>query len=380
MTLFWLLPLIILLGLALITITNVLSFPRLAKQAQAQASAPVTVSLLVPARNEAGKISETVRCLLAQEYPYLEVLVLDDQSDDATAAEARQAAADNPRFRLLCGEALPSGWLGKNWACQQLAAAARGDILIFTDADVRWEPGALSAVLEQMQHQRADLLTVWPTQQTITWGERLVVPLMTFVILAYLPELAVRNIPWPIFAAANGQCLAFRRAAYHAIGGHAAVQRSVLDDMTLAWAIKRARLRLVMALGAGQIWARMYTGWVSVRAGFAKNILAGHGGKPFLLVLSALFHWTLFLLPWAWLLLGTLAPGLAGHAWPGVPAALMLLGLGIRLLSAAATRHRLADAFLLPVSIVLMTLIAAQALAWHWRGAATWKGRPIARL
>jgi chlorobactene glucosyltransferase len=266
--------------------------------------------------------------------------------------------------------------LGKNWACQQLAAQARGQTLLFSDADVRWTPGGLRAVMDTMRRHRADLLTVWPTQVSVTWGERLVVPMMSFVLYSYLPELFVRYLPLRLFAAANGQCLVFSRRAYEKLGGHTVVRDRVLEDVTLAQAAKRAGLRLVMAEGSRQVLARMYTGWPQVRDGFAKNILAGHGGKPFFLLLSAVFHWSLFLAPWLWLAFGWLVER---RAWPIAPLAMVALGLGLRLLSAAASDQRLGDAVLLPFSVLLVTIIAARSLYWHYRfGGPLWKGRPIA--
>ncbi len=200
--------------------------------------------------------------------------------------------------------------------------------------------------------------------------------MMTFSIMSYLPELCVRYIPWPVFAAANGQCLAFRREAYDRIGGHQAVRGNVVEDIGLAWETKRRGMRLVMADGNHQISGRMYGSWTEVRDGFAKNILAGHGGQPVFLLLSALLHWLLFLAPWIWLALGgviSLGPG-----WPWVPLALIGLGLGARALSAVATHQRPADALLLPLSTLLMTAIAARSLWWHLRyGGPQWKGRTV---
>jgi len=266
--------------------------------------------------------------------------------------------------------------LGKNWACHQLAEQAKGEILVFTDADVHWEPEALSAVIDLMDKTGADTVTVWPTQETQTWGERLVVPMMMFVIMGYLPELCVRYVSWPVFAAANGQCMAFRREAYTQIGGHSTVQSNVIEDMGLAWETKRQDLLLVMSTGNRLIRTRMYQGWSAVRDGFAKNILAGHGGRPVFLLLSAVFHWLLFLLPWVWLAIGWAVP--LGTAWPWFPLILVGLGVGVRALSAAATHQRLADALLLPLSTILMTVIAAQSLWWHFRyGGAQWKGRTV---
>jgi hypothetical protein len=266
--------------------------------------------------------------------------------------------------------------LGKNWACHQLSRQAEGEILVFTDADVHWAPGALSALIHTMQKTGADTFTVWPTQETRTWSERLVVPMMMFVIFGYLPELCVRYLPWPVFSAANGQCLAFRREAYAQIGGHIAVRGNVVEDVGLARETKSQRLRLVMSIGNRLISTRMYHSWPEVRDGFAKNILAGHGASPAFLLLSAVFHWLLFLLPWVWLALGwaiRLGPG-----WPWFPLILIGLGVGVRALSGAATHQRISDALFLPISTMLMTVIAARSLWWHYRyGGPQWKGRTV---
>ncbi len=204
-------------------------------------------------------------------------------------------------------------------------------MLVFTDADVHWQPGALRRLAGWMQRTRADTFTVWPTQVTGSWSERLVVPMMNFAILAYLPELCVRFTPWKSFAAANGQCLAFRREAYARCGGHAAVRGDIVEDVALARRTKAQGLRLVMALGEGQIGGRMYTSWYEVRYGFAKNILAGHGNMPGVLVLSALFHWLVFLLPWLWLAVGHHR----GSRLRLDRLAMIALGMGVRALSAA---------------------------------------------
>lgn len=348
-----------------IAILNALTFPRLDER-EADADPPF-VSILVPARDEAPRIARTVSLLLAQTHPHFELILLDDSSSDGTADLALSAAQGDSRFRLLRGDPLPPGWIGKNWACHQLSQAARGDVLLFTDADVTWSPHALATLLGRMSRSRADLLAVFPTQRTETLAERLVVPLMAMSVLGYLPVWAVHFIPWPVFSAANGQCLAFRRAAYEKVGGHDAVRAVIVEDMALAGRIKRAGLRLRLADAAGQVRTRMYANWAEVRDGFAKNIIAGHGGVIPLL-LSTLFHWTVFLLPWFWLMLGDLRALLP-----------ILLGMTMRALTAATSRQRLMDAGLMPLSVLAMTVIAAQALVWRWRGGPAWKGRRYAQ-
>lgn len=366
---------LVLIGMVLIALINTLTFPRL--DAAARTAALPTVSVLIPARNEAAVIERTLRSWLAQGYLNYEIIVLDDQSVDATAEIVRAMSRETPRLRLISGQPLPPGWLGKNWACQQLAEAASGELLLFADADVTAAPPALAALVAELEQSDADLLTVWPTQQSQSWAERLTVPLMALVVLAYLPLPLVHHTRWPVFAAANGQCLLFRRRAYRAIDGHTSVRGEVLEDVLLARRLKRHGLRLRMADGAGLINCRMYPDWAAVRAGFAKNILAGYGGRVSFLLLATLFHWLVFLLPWFWLAFGWLTPGLPG--WPLWPLLLVGLGVGLRALTAAVTGQRLVDALLLPLSVLLMTRIAAQAIWWQWRyGGPLWKGRVIA--
>ncbi|MCX8061567.1 MAG: glycosyltransferase [Anaerolineales bacterium] len=356
-------PLVI---IALVAVLNAFTFPRLHPIDKLQATP--FVSILIPMRNESLRVRETVRSLLAQDYPNFEVILLDDQSEDGSAAVAQAVAEGDLRLKVCSGAPLPNGWLGKNWACHQAAQHAQGDYLLFSDADVRWHPQALSTLVAEALCTKADLLTCWPTQETITWGERLTVPLMAFTILAYLPVLAVHYLPFRVFSAAMGQCLLFRRKAYEQIGGHVAVRQRVVEDMAFAYAIKGAGLRLRACDANGLLQTRMYVNWQEVRDGFAKNILAGHGNSIFLLLFSTVFHWWLFVIPWI-LAISQLS---WKYAICGV------LGVLTRSLTAVISRQRARDALLLPLSVILMTIIAVQSIRQRWRGWSEWKGRPIA--
>jgi chlorobactene glucosyltransferase len=370
--------LLIFISVALIVITltavlNGLTFPRL-NGTPLLSHAP-SVSILIPARNEAAVIGKTLESLLTQEYPNFEVILLDDNSTDGTGGIA--SSIEHKRLSVIEGQPLPRGWLGKNWACHQLSEVATGERLIFTDADVRWSPGALNALVAQMEQTNADLLTVWPTQQTYTWSERLIVPLMALAILGYLPVLATHYLPLSIFAAACGQCMAWKREAYMKVGGHNAVADNVLEDVTMARYVKREGLRLRMADGHGLISCRMYQSWETVRNGYAKNILAGYGHSIIALLIATVFHWIIFVLPPLWLMTGWfLTPDFP--QWFGWAACLTTLGIGVRMLTAATTRQRLPDALLMPISAILMTIIAFQSIYWRFTGG-RWKGRSITK-
>ncbi len=375
-----------LLGMIGITISNLLFFPRLRVPSQRQSPEPF-VSVLIPARNEAKVIGGTVRRLLDQSYRNFELVVLDDNSTDGTGARAAEAAGGDPRLRVIGGQPLTQGWGGKNWACHQLSQAATGEILLFTDADVVWSPDGLLALVDEMRRGRAGLQTVWPTQIAETWAERLTVPNMALVVLGYLPILLTHHTRWSPFAAANGQVMAFRRAAYERIGGHAGVRSEVVEDIKLARRIKAAGERLRMADGNGLIACRMYTDWPSVRNGFAKSIVGGYGSVAGV-VLAAIFHWLVFLVPPIWLLAGWLNPvrydlalgplALTLPGWPWWPALLTAAGIAVRAATAWFSRQRVADALLMPVSALVMTVISALGCWWQVRyGGPVWKGRVI---
>ncbi|MCL4256438.1 MAG: glycosyltransferase, partial [Anaerolineae bacterium] len=311
---------------------NWMFFPRLSSS-RALSDMPL-VSVMIPARNEALVIGATIQNWLSQTYPHYEVILLDDNSTDNTSKIARDVAGDCDKLTILSGAPLPDGWMGKNWACHQMTHIAKGDILLFTDADVRWANNGLSALVADMTARNADVYSVWSTQETVTWGERLVVPLMALVILGYLPILGVHYVPLGAFGAANGQCMAWRKKAYHQIGGHERVRGNVLEDVTLARMVKSAKMRLRMADGAGLVNCRMYRNWGEVKNGYAKNILAGYG-SPFALMLGIIFHWLIFIIPSLWLIIAIVT----GEAI-FIPALLTGLGILIRALSASFTRQR----------------------------------------
>jgi chlorobactene glucosyltransferase len=352
----------ILLIFSLTLAMNLLLFPRL--KAQKAKNLPF-VSILIPARNEASIIELTIRNILSQTFSNFELIILDDNSEDNTA-EIVSGFLD-PRLKLLNGESLPENWIGKPWACWQLAQAAKGEFLIFTDADVQWQAPALESIVAELEASQVAMLTVWPSQITKTWPERLTVPLIALVILAYLPIVMVHHSPFSLFAAANGQCMAWKREVYFRLTGHQLVAKNVLDDVRMARAAKAAGFRIRSLDGNQQIATRMYQDWTTVRDGFAKNILAGYGNVPALLAATVL-HIVVFLVPY--LLLFTPEYQL----WAAM---LILMGISLRAVSAWFSHQRVLDSLFMPISVLLMTVIALQSIYWHFTGTAVWKGRKL---
>ena len=176
------------------------------------------VSILIPARNEALNIETCVRSLLSQEYPNFEVIVLDDQSTDQTRSILEEIHKEYPGLKILSGSTLPPGWLGKHWACHQLAQVGRGEFFLFTDADTWHEPYTLRDSVATLLETRSDLLTAFTREQVITWGEKLTVPILGFALFSFVPVFLAR---WQLFYSLSmtiGQFMLFRRSAYEAIG------------------------------------------------------------------------------------------------------------------------------------------------------------------
>ncbi|MFN3763638.1 MAG: glycosyltransferase, partial [Anaerolineae bacterium] len=204
------------------------------------------VSVLVPARNEARNIRRCLESLLAQDYPLMEVLVLDDGSTDETPEIVAEMARRDPRLRLIPGQPLPAGWMGKNFACHQLSQEARGEWLLFTDADTVHHPQTLSWALTAARENRADLVTLVPRAVTHTFGEQLLLPIIPFGVLGCFPLALGARLGIPALSMAIGTFLLFRREAYERIGGHAAVRGEIAEDVVLARRVRRHGGRVVL--------------------------------------------------------------------------------------------------------------------------------------
>lgn len=350
MTVWLLLGLFPVLWLVLVLL-NLLLWPRIMKRA-AQKGLP-KLSVLIPARNAAPTIGPCVESWLAQAYPEFELLLLDDHSTDGTGAIALAAAAGSDRFRRLRGRPLPEGWNGKSWACHQLAEAARGELLLFTEANTLAEPGMLARLVSTAQARRADLLTGIPRQQVGSFGGALLLAQRLLLITLTLPVSLVprRGPAWLV--AASGACLLVRRESYRRVGGHAAVRQAVAGDLALVRLIKRGRGRVLLCNLSVLLQARMAGS--SGRAW--RSVL--HGQSIVGSLLMAVLHTLLFLVPPGALLLGEIAHhdllALAGGT---------LAGLVIGLVSCRAFRLPLWLGLLMPLQALLAI---AATLATLWR-------------
>lgn len=322
------------------------------------------VSILLPLRDEATRVTACLRSLLEQPGD-VEIVVLDDGSTDGTADVVRAVAGD--RVRLIAGDPLPDGWLGKPHACQALAGHARpsSTVLVFVDADVVLAPGAVGSCVALLRSSGVDLLSPYPR---ITGAGRLVQPLLQWTWLTFLPLRAMERSPRPSLAAAGGQLLVADRAGYARAGGHAAVRGAVLEDIGLARAVKRAGGRIALADASAQATCRMYETWRELVDGYTKSLWASPGAG-----FGAVVLFGGYVVPPVLALAGAVA-GTAQLVVGGLTAYLM--GVLGRVVAARATGGRAwPDALAQPVSVALFGWLVVR--SWRRRRTVTWRGRTV---
>ena len=331
------------------------------------------VSVLIPARDEAASIRGAVESVLASRGVDLEVVVLDDGSRDATPAIVRELAAADPRVRLETAPPLPAGWCGKQHACAVLATRARHDVLAFVDADVRLLPDGLARAVGFLETSGAGLVSGIPRQQTGTFAERLLIPLIHFVLLGFLPLHWMRAGTRPAFGAGCGQLFVARRDAYWQAGGHMAIRASLHDGLQLPRAFRRAGFRTDLFDATDVAVCRMYHGTSAVWHGLAKNATEGLAAP------AAIVPWTLLLT------LGQIAPpllltlallGLTPPAVVPLAAAATAAAYLPRLHAARRFHQPWTGAILHPLGVALLLALQWYSLSDRLTGRpSSWRGR-----
>lgn len=331
------------------------------------------VSLLLPVRDEVSRVAPCLHALLAaldQCAGRAELVVLDDGSTDGTAEVVGAVVGADTRVRLLEGEPLAPGWLGKPHACAGLAAAAdpRSTVLVFLDADVLLAPDAVLRAVVTLRGSGLDLISPYPRQTAVSAAERLVQPLLQWSWLTFLPLARAEVSRRPSLTAANGQFLVVDRAAYERAGGHAAVRQQVLEDVALARAVKAVGGRGGVVDGTELATCRMYDGWRALRDGYGKSLWAAFG-SPAGAAATVGLQVLLYVAP----ALAAAHPALRG---PGLAA--YAAGVAGRVVSARRTGGRAwPDPLAHPVSIALFGALVARSWREHRRGSLSWKGRPV---
>ena len=244
------------------------------------------VSVLIPVRNEEKNIGSLLSDLLQAGDNFREIIVFDDESTDRTAEVILTVASADSRVRLLTSAGLPEGWLGKNHACHRLALEARGQFLLFLDADVRISKGLIDKMVNYVKKKKLDLLSIFPTQEMTGWQEKITVPNMHYILLSLLPLPLVRLAPFSSLAAANGQCMLFRSETYREMMLHEKFRSSRAEDIEIARYLKTQKHKVSCITGVAEIQCRMYHNLGEAVSGFAKNVTFFFGNSY---VLATLF-------------------------------------------------------------------------------------------
>jgi glycosyltransferase involved in cell wall biosynthesis len=272
-------------GLRFLTaLANVLFSPVLKSRSH---SGDALVSVLIPARNEEYNLENILSDLHEQSYRNIEVIVFNDESTDRTKMIAESFAKPDGRFQVIHSAGLPDGWLGKPHACHQLAKQARGDYLLFLDADVRIASSLIESGLAQMHKHNLKLLSIFPKQEMKTRNEKIIVPVMNFILLSLLPLILTRISSRPSLAAANGQFMLFEKNTYLGIKPHEKVRSEPVEDIMIARLYKKSGLKMQCMTGNETIRCRMYQNRNDAMNGFSRSIAEYFGGSH----LMAFTYW-----------------------------------------------------------------------------------------
>jgi len=347
-----------------------------------------TVAVCVPARNEENTLGICLDSVLCQNYPHLKVYVLNDRSTDGTGDIIRLAKQRfGDKLETLSGAERPAGWLGKPWACHQLSEATREDILVFADADTWLEPDAISKLVAAFSKGSQDFITVWPQQKTVTFWEKVIVPLVYYALLGFLPVKYTERKPrWmpaffhqkfrTLFAAACGQFVAFRKETYKAIGGHTSVKNEVVEDVWLARNVLQQGFRMRMFHGVDAVHCRMYRSHEEIWNGFRKNFFAGFDNNLWLFLLMSVLHFLAYILPVGVLITHFFIP----VSDTSLILALTMVGIFLihRLLLGTWFRWPVHYGLLHSLGVIWFQLLAIRVLSdYFFRKPVTWKGEAI---
>lgn len=332
------------------------------------------VSVLLPARNEANRITPTLRALLAQEgLPNLEILVLDDGSTDGTGDVVRQVVGTDPRVKVIDGpdDPPPPGWLGKSWACHRLSQEATGDVLVFVDADVDLTPRAIASTIHHMRGAGLDLLSPYPRQVAVTPAERITQPLIVWSWVTALPIRITERSHYPSMAAAIGQFLVVDARAYRISGGHTAVADMIIEDVGVLRALKRHGFKGAPADGSAVASCRMYESADDIYAGYTKSVWS-------------VFQPAIAAYGLAGVMVGAyVAPPIFALVGPGRRARMWgLTGYGAGVLGRYVVARRTGervwpDVFAQPLSMAVFAGLIVESIRRHRAGTLTWRGRAI---
>lgn len=345
-----------------VTVFNFISNPKLP---HIKKNYTQLVSILIPARNEQDNILALLQSIYRQDYTEYEVIILDDGSDDDTYTVCEKFALRHHQFRVIKGKKLPHDWLGKNYACHQLAQEAKGDYILFLDADEKVNNALLNSAIHRMHLFKLGLLSLFTNQQMDTFGEKSVVPLMHYILLNLLPLRLVYLVKNSTVAAASGQFMFFDAVIYRKNQWHKQVKNRVVEDVEIMRMVKSSGYNGEALLANGMISCRMYNSYTEAVNGFSKNFLAGFNYS-----IITLLIYLIIVIGGPMIVIMTL----------NLQLILFMCGLIILtriMISLSSSQNAWLNVLLHPLQMINLTIIAFMAIQKYLTKTTVWKGRQV---
>ena len=345
-----------------VTVFNFVSNPKLTRVNRSHND---LISILIPARNEEDSIVTLLTSVRIQDYQNYEVIVYDDDSSDNTYTLCNEFAKANPRFRVIKGSDLPDGWLGKNHACAQLAAQAKGKYLLFMDADTTVAKYAINSAIHRLQLNNLALLSLFPNQVTPTIGEKVTVPLLNFLLLNLLPLRLIFLVKNAAISTACGQFMLFDAGIYQKNGWHNLVKDEIVEDAAIMRQVKSRSYNGEVLLANGMVSCRMYKDYSDAINGFSKNALAAFNYS-----VAGLLIYIMIIIGGPMIIMMTLNFNLILYT-------LGLIILSRVMIALSSGQKAWYNIILHPVQMANLAIIAFLSVQRHLTKTIIWKGRRI---
>lgn len=334
-----------------------------------------SVSVLIPARNEERNLKALLTSLVNQNYPNYEVILIDDNSEDKTYEIAQSFANKHTNFKVLGSLKLAEGWTGKNYTCYQLQQHAKGDYLLFTDADTIHKKNSIRKAVTAAMNENSDLLTLLPYMVMKSPWEKIIMPMLYYTVITLLPFYFVNRKGFPAFSIGIGPFMLFRRNSYDLIGGHESVKSDIVEDVRLARKVKESGMKLTVIDGTDILKVRMYRNLNEIWEGFSKNIYAGFNYNSPVMFLSNFAYMILFFLPFVFLFITLLLYSVYDILFFIIIIQVLLIYLSRIIISFRFSLGMFSSIFH-PLGTLMVSLIGLN--SWRWvkfSGGSKWKGR-----
>lgn len=369
---------ILILGIisTLIAISNSFSLKRLIFE-NTEMDNSILVSVLIPARNEGDKISKCLESLILQTYRNLEIIILDDNSEDDTAQVVSYFQETDHRIKLIDGQRLPSGWGGKNWACHQLSNQSNGEYVLFLDADTVFQTDTIEAALQETKKNDIDLLTVIPKRPANCIVEMAMFPFMNWAIFSWLPIKIAHSFGNPYLSATFGQFMLFKKKSYTHVGGHKKVHDNAIDDFQLGRFVKKAGLKWMLFDGTDKVESMPYKNTLDALNGISRSVFPALNYS-----ISVLLIFSVLLICLTFVPIMTITYALITSTATGIYWLISVLSLSVFLISWTLTCRRFNYPLFLipffPISVGIMIFVAYHSMFSAVFKTTIWKERNVA--